>query len=117
LRGSSGRCSLKRNYDGCAICNSTWGDVWADVAGERVFFCCDLCAVQYRGLLERILRESGWSQLDSIEISGDRRGRTAAVTGDGSSARFTFSFDSEGKLLRFHRQDGAVTSPTDPPSS
>jgi putative zinc binding protein len=92
---------LKRNYDGCAICNSTWGNVWAEVEGERLFFCCDLCVVQYRHLIERIKRETGWSQIESIEIAGDRRGRTCEVVSGEARSRFAFSFDPEGKLLRF----------------
>jgi hypothetical protein len=96
---------LKRNYDGCAICNSTWGDVWAEVEGERLFFCCDLCVVQYRGLLERLKSELGWDRIDSIEIAGDRRGRTCEVTRDAARAKFAFSFDAEGKLLHFQSAD------------
>ncbi|HLM70106.1 MAG TPA: TA0938 family protein [Thermoplasmata archaeon] len=94
---------MKRNYDGCAICNSTWGNVWAEVDGERLFFCCDLCVVQYRGLLERIQRETGWSTIDSIEIAGDRRGRTCDVTSGKARERFLFAFTPEGALLRFQR--------------
>jgi hypothetical protein len=98
---------LKRNYDGCAICNSTWGNVWAEVDGERLFFCCDLCVVQYRGLVERIKKETGWTQIDSIEIAGDRRGRTCEVMFGGAQARFLFAFNPEGGILRFQRVDRA----------
>lgn len=94
---------MKRNYDGCAICNSTWGNVWAEVEGERLFFCCDLCVVQYRNLLERIKRDAGWSRVDSIEIAGDRRGRSCQVTSGTDLRRFDFGFNSEGMILRFYR--------------
>ena len=94
---------MKRNYDGCAICNSTWGNVWAEVDGERLFFCCDLCVVQYRALIERIRQETGWSEIDAIEITGDRRGRTCTVVSGEARAAFTFAFNPEGHLLRFAR--------------
>ncbi|MGD0587330.1 MAG: TA0938 family protein [Thermoplasmata archaeon] len=94
---------MKRNYDGCAICNSTWGNVWAEVEGERLFFCCDLCVVQYRGLIARVKQDTGWNEIDSIEIAGDRRGRTCAVTSGEANARFVFAFNPEGELLRFQR--------------
>lgn len=96
---------MKRNYDGCAICNSTWGNVWAEVEGERLFFCCDLCVVQYRGLLERVKFDTGWSQIDSMDIAGDRRGRTCEVSSGGVRARFDFAFNPEGKILRFRRAE------------
>lgn len=104
-RGSNGRGSLKRNYDGCAICNSTWGNVWAEVEGERLFFCCDLCVVQYRNLIDRIKHETGWSRIDSIEIAGDRRGRTCVVASGDARSRFVFAFTPDGKLLRFQPAD------------
>jgi hypothetical protein len=94
---------LKRNYDGCAICNSTWGNVWAEVEGERLFFCCDLCVVQYRGLIDRIKQDTGWSQIDSMELAGDRRGRTCEVASGDAKERFVFAFNSEGGILRFQR--------------
>ena len=96
---------MKRNYDGCAICNSSWGNVWEDVDGEHLFFCCDLCAAQYRGLIDRIKQETGWGRIDSIEIAGDRRGRTCTVAAGDSHARFLFAFNSDGRLLRFQRND------------
>ena len=96
---------MKRNYDGCAICNSTWGNVWAEVEGERMFFCCDLCVVQFRALIGRIERETGWTRVDSIEVAGDRRGRTCQVSSSGESARFRFAFTPEGQLLRFAREE------------
>jgi hypothetical protein len=98
---------LRRNYVGCAICNSTWGNVWAEIDGERVFFCCELCAVQFRGLLDRIRIETGWPRVDSIVIAGDRRGRTCDVAHGEAHARFSVAFNSEGSVLRFQRSDRA----------
>ncbi|MGP8072644.1 MAG: TA0938 family protein [Thermoplasmata archaeon] len=94
---------MKRNYTGCAICDSTWGNVWAEVEGERLFFCCDLCVVQYRGLIDRVKQETGWGGLDSIEIAGDRRGRSCEVTSGDRHERFLFAFNTEGQILRFRR--------------
>jgi Ta0938 len=94
---------LKRNYRGCAICDSTWGNVWEEVEGERMFFCCSICVVQFRGLVDRIERETGWPRLDEIEISGDRRGRTCVARAGAESVRVRVTFNPEGELLRFER--------------
>lgn len=102
---------MKLNYQGCAICDSTWGNVWAEVDGQRLFFCCDLCRIQFIGLIERIKRETGWVRLDAIEIAGDRRGRTCTATSGSASARFAFAFNTEGLLRRFVRQDDAGRTP------
>jgi hypothetical protein len=98
---------LKRNFDGCAICNSTWGNLWEEVDGERLFFCCDLCALQYRELLARVKEATGWDRLDAMEIAGDRRGRTCEVAAGDRRARFEFAFNSDGKILRFRGSDPA----------
>lgn len=79
--------------------------MWEEVDDERLFFCCDLCAVQYRGLIDRIKRETGWERLDSIEIAGDRRARTCSVSRGATRARFLFSFNSDGQLIRFQRAE------------
>jgi hypothetical protein len=92
---------LKRNYSGCAICDSTWGNVWEEVEGERMFFCCSLCVVQFRRLIDRIKSETGWPTVESVEIGGDRRGRTCVATYGGSTFRVAVAFTPEGELRRF----------------
>jgi Ta0938 len=94
---------LKLNYRGCAICDSTWGNVWEDVEGQRMFFCCDLCLVQFRGLVERIKHDTGWARIDALDVAGDRRGRTCTVASGSEVARFSFTFNSEGRLRQFLR--------------
>lgn len=94
---------MKRNYVGCAICDSSWGNVWAEIDGERIFFCCELCVVQFRALVRRIKHETGWPRVEELAIEGDRRERSceARVGPERFAARF--SFTSEGELLRFER--------------
>lgn len=97
---------MKRNYSGCAICDSTWGDVWAEIDGERMFFCCELCVVQFRSLVDRLKSETGGSRLDSLEIHGDRKGRTCTAASGERVVRARFSFTPEGDLMRFERVEG-----------
>lgn len=102
---------MNRNFEGCALCGSTWGNVWEEVEGDRMFFCCDLCLAQFRALLSRIESTMGWKGVDAVEIAGDRHGRTLTASSEGASARFAFAFNSEGSLLRFERVDGTPPSP------
>ena len=92
---------MKRNYAGCAICNSTWGNVWEEVEGERMFFCCSICVVQFRRLVDRIKAETGWPTIESIEIAGDRRGRTCVARTGTGTVRVRVAFTPEGELRRF----------------
>jgi hypothetical protein len=93
---------LKVRPDGCALCGSTWGDVHRTVGGERLFFCCDLCAVQVEVVQDRILGATGWPALDELLFEGGRAGRTVrARSGD---RRFVarIRWDVEGQLTFFH---------------
>ena len=92
---------MKRNYTGCAICDSTWGNLWEEVEGERMFFCCSICVVQFRGLVERIKEATGWPTIESLDLAGDRRGRTCVATTGPETFRVRVAFNSEGRLLRF----------------
>jgi hypothetical protein len=92
---------LKRNYAGCAICDSTWGNLWEEVDGERMFFCCATCVVQFRRLIGRIKEETGWPSIDALDISGDRRGRTCVAQREGETIRTRVAFNPEGEILRF----------------
>ncbi len=94
---------MKRNYAGCAICDSTWGDLWEEVDGERMFFCCSICATQFRQLVDRVKKETGWPRIEAVEISGDRRGRTCVAQTGGDTFRVRVAFNPEGELLRFEK--------------
>ena len=92
---------MKRNYAGCAICDSTWGDVWAEVEGERMFFCCELCVTQFRELVARVKEVTAWPAIDALDIAGDRRGRTCEARHGADRLRFFIAFNPEGHVREF----------------
>jgi hypothetical protein len=94
---------LKRNYTGCAICDSTWGNLWEEVEGERMFFCCSICVVQFRRLVGRIKAESSWPAIESLDISGDRRGRICVAKRGPETLRVRVTFNPAGELLTFEK--------------
>jgi hypothetical protein len=96
---------LKCNYSGCAICDSTWGNLWEEVDGQRLFFCCSICVVQFRALLRRMKDEHGWPHLDALEIQGDRRGLECIGRWGSESLRVHVTFNPEGEILKFERLD------------
>jgi putative zinc binding protein len=92
---------LKLREDGCALCGSTWGNYWEELEGARRFFCCELCARQLRHLVARVRDATGWSDIEALEIVGDRRGREVTVRAAGRSERFGFVFGYDGEVRRF----------------
>jgi Ta0938 len=105
--GLSAEERLKHNYEGCAICDSTWGDVWAEIDGERTFFCCQLCVVQFQRLVERVKTETGWARIDQLTLAGDRRGRIGEARFTDERFDFFIAFNPEGEIREFVRRDGA----------
>ena len=97
--------------DGCALCGSTWGDYWAEVDGERRFFCCEVCAVQLFNLVGALRREMGASEIRGLSIEGDRRGRTVTVEHDGGRSTFRFVFGGDGEIRRLRPAPGLATEP------
>lgn len=94
---------MKVNYTACAICDSSWGDLWEVVEGERLFFCCEVCAVQFRGLVARIKAETGWATIERLTVAGDRRGRTAEAQNGTAIYRCEFAYNAQGALRSFRR--------------
>lgn len=94
---------MRVNYTGCALCDSTWGDCWEEVEGERRFFCCATCATGFRRLVERVKAETGWPRIEALEIEGDRRGRTCVATFERDRLRCHVALNAEGELREFIR--------------
>lgn len=95
---------MKVNYEkGCAICGATWGDYWEEVEGTRMFFCCEICAIQFRNLVTKIEETTGWNAIDGIAIRGDFRGRVVTAEREGEEGRFFVAFDPKGGVRNFLR--------------
>jgi hypothetical protein len=92
---------MKVKEKGCALCGSTWGNTWREVDGQRMFFCCEVCASEFSSIVAEVKRTTGWKTIDEIEMRGDQRGRACRALNGAKSYEFFASFDEEGKLFRF----------------
>jgi hypothetical protein len=90
---------MKRNYEGCALCDATWGDYWREVEGENMFFCCNVCADAFENMIKKVKDVTGWEKVDSVHIEGNySRGRNCVAT------------SGEEKIDYFFRhEDGVIT--------
>lgn len=87
--------------EGCAICQSTWGNYWAELEGQRMFFCCDICETEFRNMINEVRQKTGWKIIDEIKISGDTRGRHCTAISGGDAYHFQVRFNSgEIDILR-----------------
>ena len=90
--------------EGCAICQSTWGNYWAEVEGQRMFFCCKICEVEFRNMIERIKQRTGWNQIDEVRIAGDHSGRECTAISKDSTYDFFIRFNSQGGIETFQEK-------------
>lgn len=88
--------------NGCAICQATWGNHWAEVEGQRMFFCCEICEGEFRNMLSEVKQRTGWKTIDEIRMSGDQRRRECVALSSAHSYRFLIGFNSEGGISMFH---------------
>lgn len=91
--------------EGCALCESTWGDYWAEVEGQKVFFCCWVCAEAFKNMVREVKARRGWPAVDEIKIEGDYRGRECVALNGAYSYKFFIKFDeSNGQLVAFEER-------------
>jgi hypothetical protein len=96
--------SLKVLEEGCVICGATWGNYWSEIEGQRMFFCCEICAFEFRNMVDEVKLRTGWASIDEIKIEGDQRGRNCIAISGSRYYRFFIGFDSAGKILAFNEQ-------------
>lgn len=87
--------------EGCAICEATWGNHWAEVEGQRMFFCCEICEVEFRNMITEVKRRTGWKTIDEIKVRGDQRRREGTAVSHDLSYDFSIGFDSRGEIRIF----------------
>ncbi|MCY0858823.1 MAG: TA0938 family protein [Sulfolobaceae archaeon] len=87
---------------GCAICGATWGEYYAEVDGEKLFFCCDICAAEFINMINEVKKRAGWERVDEIEINGNYyAGRTCVAKHEGKEFKFYIRFGDEGEITTF----------------
>ena len=88
---------------GCALCGSTWGDYYEEVEGERLFFCCDICAKEFKNMIKEVKVRTKWDKIDEIEIKGNfYTGRNCKVRSKGWVYSFYVRFTDEGDIEVFN---------------
>jgi putative zinc binding protein len=92
---------METGQTGCLLCGATWGDYWEVVDGKKLFFCCEVCATDYKTIITEARKRRGWASVDSLEMEGDRRGRTCTAKLGRESYRFMVSFFDDGRLRTF----------------
>ncbi len=92
---------LKVNYEGCALCDATWGSYYRTLEGSKLFFCCSICADAFENMIRRVREEKAWNRVDAVEISGNYSiGRTCSATSGSDEVRYFFKHEN-GTITEF----------------
>ncbi|MCG3109318.1 hypothetical protein L3N51_01608 [Metallosphaera sp. J1] len=87
---------------GCALCGATWGGWYEEVEGERLFFCCDVCAREFVNMLNKVKQTTGWDRVDELVIDGDYyRGRNCEARHGERSLSFYVKFGEDAEVTTF----------------
>jgi hypothetical protein len=89
---------------GCALCQATWGDYWEEVEGQMMFFCCDICATEFKNMIREVKAHTRWKSIDEIKMTGDYRGRDCTALSGEWKYPFFIRFDSKGQVQAFEER-------------
>ncbi len=104
---------MRRNYDGCALCDATWGDYWREIEGENMFFCCSICADAFQNMIKEVKKETGWNKIDEIHIEGNfSKGRTCWASSNGERIEFFFKHE-DGVITEFEIRNRKIMKSVD----
>ncbi|AWR95737.1 TA0938 family protein [Acidianus brierleyi] len=88
--------------NGCALCGATWGDYYEEIDGEKLFFCCDVCATEFKNMIEEIKRRTGWKKIDELSIEGNYyKGRNCVAKTEGREYKFYVKFGDDAEIETF----------------
>ncbi len=90
--------------EGCVICGATWGNYWREIQGQRMFFCCEICAVEFQNMIDEVKRRTGWKSVEEIKIEGDQRGRNCIAISGSKRYPFFIRFNSQGAIQAFSEE-------------
>jgi len=92
---------MKRNYKGCALCDATWGNYWRVVDGEKIFFCCSICADAFENMVNEVKKIMGWKRIDEINIEGNySAGRNCFASSGNKYVKYFFKHEN-GMITEF----------------
>ncbi len=90
------------NTEGCGLCNATWGEYWREIDGDRMFFCCNICADIFETMVSKVKENTGWPTIDYIELVGNySKGRECTAKHDAEEFKYYFRTYSNGDFITF----------------
>ncbi len=96
------RCIKTNNEKGCGLCDATWGEYYREIDGDRMFFCCNICADIFENMVKEVKERTGWDSIDYIELIGNySKGRECTAKSGDRAYKYYFRTYSDGRMMSF----------------
>ena len=96
------RCIKTNNEKGCALCDATWGEYYREIEGEKMFFCCNICADIFENMVNEVKKRTGWEKIGYIQLIGNySKGRECKATSGNESYNYYFRTYGDGRMMAF----------------
>ncbi|OWP56056.1 MAG: hypothetical protein B2I17_08790 [Thermoplasmatales archaeon B_DKE] len=93
------------NKEGCGLCNATWGEYYREIDGDRMFFCCSVCADIFENMVAEVKNRTGWKSIDYVELIGNySAGRNCTARSGKSTFKYYFRTYSDGRMMKFEER-------------
>lgn len=87
---------------GCALCGGKWGNYYGKINGEDLFFCCDICAAEFKNMLQELINRTGWKKVNEISIEGNYyTGRKCIAKENDKEYKFYVRFGENAEVTTF----------------
>lgn len=93
------------NTEGCGLCNATWGEYYRDIDGDRMFFCCNICADIFETMVEKVKKATGWKSIDYVELVGNySSGRECVAKSRDEEFKYYFRTYGDRTFITFEKR-------------
>ncbi|MGB9729597.1 MAG: TA0938 family protein [Thermoprotei archaeon] len=88
--------------NGCTLCGATWGEYYEEIDGQKLFFCCNICALEFKNMINEAKKRTNWIKIDELTIKGNYyTGRTCTAKNENREYKFYVKFGNEGEITTF----------------
>ena len=93
------------NTEGCGLCNATWGEYYREIDGDRMFFCCNICADIFETMVNKVKEATGWDKIDYVELKGNySSGRNCIAKNGNEEFKYYFRTYGDGTFITFEKR-------------
>ncbi len=93
------------NVNGCSLCDATWGKYYRNIDGEKMLFCCNVCADIFENMVKKVKESTNWDKIDYINLNGNyNKGRECTAEHNDNKFKYYFRSNADGDIITFEKR-------------